>query len=261
MSAACVPVSSQAVPRVRRSTCSWPCRRYSRIDVDDFELAASRRREAGSDIQHLVVEEVEAGDGPRGPGSRRFFLDAQHPAAIVELDHAVPFGVSDQVAKDGRTHRALRRVAQAVGKVRAIEDVVAERQRDAIGSDEIASDDERLCKAFGAGLRGVVDRQPQLGAVTEQTSKAVLLVRRRDDQDLADARQHQRRKRVVDHRLVENREQLLADAASQRMEPGSRSSCQHYAFDHLAVLLTGRSHYRGRSAISRSPPGSAFRTP
>ncbi len=233
MRAACVPVSSQAVPRVKTFDVQLAAPKVFEDDVDDFELAASRRREAGSDIQHLVVAEVEAGDRPRGPGSRRLFFHAQHPAAIVELDHAVPLGVLDQVAEHRRTHRALRRVAQAVGKVRAIENVVAERKRNAIGSHEIASDDERLRKTFGVGLRGVFDRQSELGAVTEQPSKAVLLVRRGDDQDLADTRQHQRRDRVVDHRLVENRQQLFTDAASQRMEPRSCSSCQHYAFDHL----------------------------
>ena len=34
---------------------------------------------------------------------------------------------------------------------------------------------------------------------------------RRDQQDLADARQHQHRQRIVDHRLVVDRQQLLAD--------------------------------------------------
>src|SRR5688572_17990713 len=36
-------------------------------DLDDFELAARRRLQRGRDIEHLVVEEVEAGDGPGRP--------------------------------------------------------------------------------------------------------------------------------------------------------------------------------------------------
>ena len=37
--------------------------------------------------------------------------------------------------------------------------------------------------------------------------------RRGDDQDLADAGEHQRRQRIIDHRLVVDRQQLLADAS------------------------------------------------
>ena len=55
---------------------------------------------------------------------------------------------------------------------------------------------------------------PQLAAIAEQAAELRQVVRRRDHQDVADAGQHQHRQRIVDHRLVVDRQQLLAMTAS-----------------------------------------------
>ncbi len=52
------------------------------------------------------------------------------------------------------------------------------------------------------------------------------VLRRRDDQHLADARQHQRGERVVDHRLVVDRQQLLADRVRDRVQARARTTGQ-----------------------------------
>ena len=46
----------------------------------------------------------------------------------------------------------------------AVEDVVAEREGDAVAADELAADEERLREPFGLGLRRVRDSQADLGA-------------------------------------------------------------------------------------------------
>ena len=112
----------------------------------------------------------------------------------------------------------------------AVEDVVAERERDAIVRDELAADHKRLREAVGAGLRGVGDRETELGAVAEQPAESVLLVRRGDDENLPNPAEHQRRQRVVHHRFVVDRHQLLADRARQRMQPRSRPAGENDAF-------------------------------
>ena len=86
-------------------------------------------------------------------GCRRLLLEADRAAVRVELDDAVALGIADLIAEHGRAGLACRRAAQVVGEMRAVEDVVAQRQRHAIGADEIAADDERLRQAVGAGLR------------------------------------------------------------------------------------------------------------
>ena len=73
----------------------------------------------------------------------------------------------------------------------------------------------------GTRLLGIGERDAPAAAVSEQRLEAWSLFRRGDDQDVADAGQHQRRQRVVDHRLVVDRQQLLADRPGDRMQPGA----------------------------------------
>ena len=107
-----------------------------------------------------------------------------------------------------------------------MEDVVAEDQGDRVLADELAADDERLGQPVGHGLLGVGELDPPLRAVAEQLAEPREVGRGRDDQDLADARQHQDAERVVDHRLVVDRQELLADHPGQRVEPGPRAAGQ-----------------------------------
>jgi hypothetical protein len=72
--------------------------------------------------------------------------------------------------------------------------------------------------AMPRGLLGVVQLDAELPAVAQQLAKARQIERRRDDEDLADAGQHQHRQRVVDHRLVVDRQQLLGDALRDRVQ-------------------------------------------
>ena len=108
----------------------------------------------------------------------------------------------------------------------AVEDVVAERQRHAVAADELAADDECLREAAGMRLGRVGQLQAELAAVAEHAAEAGLVLGRRDDQDLAQPAQHQRRQRVVDHRLVVDRHQLLADGERQRVEAGAVAAGQ-----------------------------------
>ena len=58
----------------------------------------------------------------------------------------------------------------------------------------------------------------------EQSLKVLLIVGRGDDQHVPDPRQHQRGQRVVDHRLVVDRHQLLADAERHRVQTATTSA-------------------------------------
>ena len=115
--------------------------------------------------------------------------------------------------------------------MRAVKQVVAEREDDAIGAHEVAPDDEGLSEPFRLRLHAEGDPQPELRSVAEQPLKALPLVRRRDDQDLADTRQHESGERVVHHRLVVDGQELLADGPRQGMKSGARSSREDDAFE------------------------------
>ncbi len=106
--------------------------------------------------------------------------------------------------------------------MRAVEDLSPSASATRSRADEVAADQERLGDPFGPRLRGIDDPDADLGAVAKQPLEAVLFVRGRDDEDVANPRQHQRRQRVVHHRLAVHRHQLLADGARQRLQPRVR---------------------------------------
>src|ERR1041385_3409581 len=97
----------------------------------------------------------------------------------------------------------------------------------------------------------------------------------RDDEDFPDAREHQNRERVIDHRLVVNRQQLLAHCFCHGMQPGSCTTCQDYSF-HTSVQFTpiigltfqaapgGRTHPEPTAPTTRlpgtTPPSCAIRS-
>ena len=181
-----------------------------------------------------------------------------HRAVPVELHHAVGGGVGHAVGEHvatGDVGVGPQRGAQAG----AVEDVVAQDQGDAVLADEVGADEERLRQAVGAGLHGVADRHPPRAAVAEQLDELALVLGGGDDQDLADPGHHQRREGVVDHRLVVDGHQLLADAPGDRVEPGARATGQDDPL-HGPRLATAGAR-RGRSASLRACPAPPRETP
>src|SRR3954468_17193712 len=102
--------------------------------------------------------------------------------------------------------------------MRAIKDVVAESERNTIVADEFTANHERLHQTLRLRLRRVLDRNTDARAITKKAPESVLFVRCRNHQDTTNPRKHQRRQRVVHHRLAVDREQLLADAKRQWMQ-------------------------------------------
>ncbi|GAO26334.1 hypothetical protein ALISP_6154 [Alicycliphilus sp. B1] len=86
---------------------------------------------------------------------------------------------------------------------------------------ESLADQKGLRKPIGAGLHGVLQVHAPLAAVAQQLLEARRVLRRADEEDVADAREHQGAERVVDHGLVVHRQQLLADRQRGRVQPGA----------------------------------------
>ena len=61
-------------------------------------------------------------------------------------------------------------------------------------------------------------------AVAEQALELRRVLRRGDDQDVANAGQHQDAERIIDHRLVVDRQQLLRDRDGDRMQARTRAA-------------------------------------
>ena len=73
-------------------------------------------------------------------------------------------------------------------------------------------------KTVRGRLLGIRDTNTVVGAVAQKTTETRKVLRCRDNHDIADTRKQQSRERVVDHRLIINRKQLLADIFRNRIQ-------------------------------------------
>src|SRR5262249_62123296 len=119
-----------------------------------------------------------------------------------------------------------RSASKALGEAVAVEDVVPEREGHAAAADELTPDDERLCESVRTGLDRPRDRQAERLAVPQQPTERLLLVRRGDQQDLPDSRQHEGGERIVDHRLVVSGQELLAYPRGEGVVGGGGATSQ-----------------------------------
>ena len=111
----------------------------------------------------------------------------------------------DVIGEHGRAVRARRGIGEFGAQAMAVEHIVAKDQRNAIAADEFPPEDEGMGEADRLVLNDVVELDAPGGAVAEQVLIERQMLARRDQQDIANSRQHQHRQRIVDHRLVVDR--------------------------------------------------------
>ena len=202
------------------------------VERGDLQLAARGRLNLvrlGGDVARV---EVQAGDGVGALGLGGLLLDGDGTALAVELDDAEALGVVHVVAEDRGPARlgVLDGARQVARQAVAVEDVVAEHQCARLAGDELLADGEGLGQAVGAGLLGVGQVHAVARAVPEQALEVGQVGRRGDDQDVADARQHEGGQRVVDHGLVVDRQQLLGGHERERVQARAGPACEDDAF-------------------------------
>jgi hypothetical protein len=73
-------------------------------------------------------------------------------------------------------------------------------------------------------LSSVRKMKTKIVAITQKALKQTLVLWRSYDQDLADSGEHKRRQGIIDHRLVEHREELFGDHSCQGIEPRASSA-------------------------------------
>ena len=211
------------------------------VDGGDLKLAAGGRLDVCSDVQHIIVVEIEAGDRPVRFRLLRLLLDRQRRAGLsVEADYAVAFRIFDVIGENGSALCACGgRVAQ-FGKALTEIDIVAKDHCDIVLSDELAADDKGLGKAVWMWLHGVAQRYAELTAVTQKLLELGQVARRRNNQYLANTAQHQNAQRVVDHWFVIDRQDLLGDDQGERIKTrpaaaGQNDTLHGFSNTHFAA--------------------------
>ena len=202
------------------------------VEIRDFKFSTSAGLLCLCKFGYAVVVEIKSRDGVIALRLLRLFFDRNHLAVIVEFHDAETFRIFDVVTEDacaafffGVLDGSLKERTETV----PVEDVVAEDHGAAVVTDEFFAKDECLGESIRAGLYFVRKVQSHGGAVAEQPFKIRQVRGSRDDKDVADARQHKCRKRVVDHGLVVNRQKLLTSDHGERVKsctgaPGENDS-------------------------------------
>ncbi len=126
-----------------------------------------------------------------------------------------------------------------------MKDVITQHQRHRLLAAELAADNEGLRQSLRFRLDGILDAEPPLISIAQQPDKVGAVFRRRNHEDFPDARQHERGQRVIDHRLIVNGQQLLADHLGQWVQPRARAACENDA-----------SHCRTSAATAARPSRS-----
>ena len=166
------------------------------VHARDLKLPARRGFDTPGHIHDLVGVEVETHHRVVRFRVFRFLLDRQAVARSVELRNPVALRVVDPIAENCGLAILLGRadcLAKKTREARAVEDVVAQNQADRIVPDEIRADQERLRKTVRGRLLGIADANPVVGAVAQQTTETAQILWRRDQEDVADTSQKQRR--------------------------------------------------------------------
>lgn len=183
----------------------------------------------GGDVARV---EVQSGDGVGALGLGWLLLDGDGPPLAIELHDAEALGVVHVVAEDrgAARLRVLDGLLQVAAEAVAVEDVVAEHQGARLAGDELLADGEGLRQAVGARLLCVGEVHAVARAVPEQALEVGEVRRRGDDQDVPDARQHEGAKRIVDHGLVVDRQQLLGGHERERVQARAGPAGEDDAF-------------------------------
>jgi hypothetical protein len=155
-------------------------------------------------------------------GERWLFHDVHNASVGIELDNTVALRVLDGIAEDRPAGVVAERRAQEVQL--AVEEVVPEDEAHLALPDELRAVDEGFRNPLRFGLDGVREGDAPLATITEQLLEAWKVPRRGDEQDIANAHQHERCQRVVDHGLVVDRLELLADDGGHRVQPCSAAA-------------------------------------
>ena len=208
--------------------------------------------QAACDLHDVVVVEVQARDRVVGSRLLRLLLDGDRPPGLVELDHAVRGRVRHPVGE----HRPAVEVAEALqpgAEAGPVEQVVAEHQGDGVVADVVGAEHERLGEPVRSLLHRVADRDPEPRAVAEQARERVGVLRCGDEQDVSDPCEHQGRERVVDHRFVVDRRQLLADAQRDGVQSRPRAPGQNDSAHHTSVPALATGGARGWLTSSNRP--------
>ena len=206
------------------------------VDARDFQLPASRGFHTLRYLDDVIGIKVEPHHGKVRPRCLGLFLNREHSPLAVKVHHPVSLRVAHPVAEDHRLTLPLDRPhgrLQQAGEGGTVEDIIPQHEADILLSDEVTPYKESLSEPLRRRLHGVEEAHPERPPVPQKSLVGGAILRCGDDEDLPDPRQHKGGDRVVDHRLIVDRQQLLGDPSRDRVETGATPAGKYYSFHRL----------------------------
>ena len=167
-------------------------------------------------LHRPTVVKVESAIGPVGFRLGRLLLDGGDPVLGIEGEYAVRRRIHHLVAKNGRPLFSGVGGGQQFAQFGSVKEIIPKNQAGGGISNELGPDVVRLGQPLRLGLFGVGDGNPHRLSIPQKALEKGQVMRRGDQQDFPNARQHENRKRIVHHRLVIEGQKLFGDRPGQR---------------------------------------------
>ena len=177
----------------------------------------------------------------------------------VEFHDAVGTRILHGIAEDRRALRPGCGGTEQLLELRAVKHVVAQHKAARRAADEFLGDEESVRNAAGDRLHAVFHMDAKLGAVSQQAAVGLAVRRSRDEHDVADACHQQHAQRIIDHRLVIDRDQGFGNGAGHGVQAAALAAGENDTF-HPNVLpmmlnMICKPGYHGARTVV-FPPGT-----
>ena len=154
----------------------------------------------------------------------RLFLNADCLAIFIKLYNTVSSRISYIVAKDSCSAFSCCNSPKEFRKALSIKNIVTKDQCNAVWTNELIADDERICKSTRLFLNSITKTHAKLLTGSKKFLKHWKISWSWDYKHLSDTCKHQGWERIIDHWLVIHRHHLLGHRPCKRVKTCSRSA-------------------------------------
>ena len=137
------------------------------VDISDFQLTAVGRLDGFSNVENVIVVEIEAGYRPIRFRNLRLFLDGNDLSCFgFEFGNTIGLGITHLISEYGCALAAFPGGPAFCRKPAAVEDIVSQNQRHCITANEFPADDKGFGKPIRMCLFGIAQFDAEIGAAT-----------------------------------------------------------------------------------------------
>ena len=197
------------------------------VDGSYFIFSTSGWFDGSGHFNHIIRIEIQPRDGIIALRLCGLLLYAEAVAMLVKFRYAISLRIIYPVPEYSRLailFGGIDGLLEHRSEEAAVEYVVTQYQTDRVFADEVSPDGERLRQSVRRRLFRIL----KVNSIVRPIAKKPLESRQVEwcgnDEDVPDPGKHKHADRVINHRFVINRHQLLADALGDRVQSRTAAS-------------------------------------